>query len=80
MMIEEIEKIAKDVVDCSMKLHMDLGPGLLESVYTIILQKKLQDRGYRVEREVECPSTTMTSPLIWDSVPTSSSTSALSLS
>ena len=55
IMNEELERIAKDVVDCSIKLHMDLGPGLLESVYTIILQKKLQDRGYQVKREVAVP-------------------------
>ena len=54
-MNEEIERIAKDVVDASMKLHMTLGPGLLESVYTAILQKKLQERGYQVEREVPIP-------------------------
>ena len=54
-MNEELERIAKDVVDASMKLHMALGPGLLESVYTVILQKKLQERGYHVEREVPIP-------------------------
>ena len=54
-MNEELEQIAKDVVDASMKLHMALGPGLLESVYTVILQKKLQERGYQVEREVPIP-------------------------
>lgn len=54
-MNEELEKIAKDVVDASMKLHMALGPGLLESVYSVILQKKLQERGYQVEREVPIP-------------------------
>ena len=35
-----------------MKLHIALGPGLLESVYTVILQRKLEERGYVVEREV----------------------------
>ncbi len=54
-MSEELEQIAKDVVDASMKLHMALGPGLLESVYAVILQKKLQERGYQVEREVPIP-------------------------
>ncbi len=54
-MNEQLERIAKDVVDCSMKIHMDLGPGLLESVYTVILQKKLQQRGHDVEREVPIP-------------------------
>lgn len=54
-MNKELEQIAKDVVDTSMKLHMSLGPGLLESVYTQILQKQLIDRGYQVEREVAIP-------------------------
>lgn len=54
-MNEELERIAKDVVDASMKLHMALGPGLLESVYTVILQKKLQERRYQVDREVSIP-------------------------
>ena len=54
-MNDELERIAKDVVDAAMKLHIALGPGLLESVYTIILQKKLEERGYRVEREVGVP-------------------------
>ena len=54
-MNEELEQIAKDVVDASMKLHMTLGPGLLETVYAMILQKKLQERSYHVEREVPIP-------------------------
>ena len=54
-MNEELEQIAKDVVDASMKRHMTLGPGLLETVYAMILQKKLQERGYHVEREVPIP-------------------------
>ncbi len=54
-MTEELERIARDVVDASMKLHMALGPGLLESVYTILLEKKLQERGYSVEREKPIP-------------------------
>jgi len=52
---EELERIAKDVVDAAMKLHIALGPGLLESVYTVLLEKKLQDRGYAVEREKVIP-------------------------
>ena len=54
-MDEKLEKIATDVVDASIKLHMALGPGLLESVYAVILQRKLQERGYQVEREVPIP-------------------------
>ena len=54
-MNEELEQIAKGVVDASMKLDMALGPSLLESVYTLILQKKLQERGYQADREVPIP-------------------------
>jgi GxxExxY protein len=54
-MNDELERIAKDVVDASIKLHMALGPGLLESVYMVILQKKLEERGYQVEREKPIP-------------------------
>lgn len=51
----ELETIAKDVVDTAMKLHIALGPGLLESVYTVLMEKKLTDLGYRVEREKPIP-------------------------
>ena len=51
----ELEAIAKDVVDAALKLHMALGPGLLESVYTVLLEKKLTDKGYRVDRERPVP-------------------------
>jgi iron complex transport system substrate-binding protein len=36
-MDEELEQIAKDVVDASMKIHMAIGPGLMESVYAAVL-------------------------------------------
>jgi iron complex transport system substrate-binding protein len=50
-MEQKIEQIARDVVDASVKLHGKLGPGLLESVYEVILCKELQKQGYRVERQ-----------------------------
>ena len=54
-MTDELEQIAKDVVDASVKLHMALGPGLLESVYAVLLEHKLKQRGYHVERETPVP-------------------------
>ncbi len=54
-MNDELERIATDVVDAAVKLHMALGPGLLESVYAVILEKKLVERGYFVEREKPIP-------------------------
>jgi GxxExxY protein len=54
-MSPEIERIAKDVVDASMKIHMKLGPGLLETVYEVVLSRELQRRGYEVERQMPVP-------------------------
>lgn len=48
----DIEAIARDAVDCGFKIHKDLGPGLLESVYEGILARSLEARGLRVERQV----------------------------
>lgn len=54
-MEERLERIARDVVDQAMKLHMKLGPGLLESVYAVIMEHKLKELGYEVEREQPVP-------------------------
>jgi GxxExxY protein len=40
------------IVDCAVKLHQDLGPGLLETVYEVTLAHKLKARGLSVERQV----------------------------
>lgn len=48
-------EIGKIVVDCSVKLHMELGPGLLESVYETLLAHRLELAGLRVERQVRIP-------------------------
>ena len=38
-----------------MKVHQTLGPGLLESVYEVVLAHDLERRGLRVERQVAVP-------------------------
>ena len=38
-----------------MAIHKELGPGLLESVYEIILLHKLRERGLKAERQVAIP-------------------------
>lgn len=47
--------IGNIVVDCAVRLHKELGPGLLESVYEVILEHMLQEAGLRVERQVSVP-------------------------
>ncbi|MGD0139806.1 MAG: GxxExxY protein [Tepidisphaeraceae bacterium] len=51
----ELERIAKIVVDCIYTVHRKLGPGLLESVYSICLAHELRKRGVKVDREVMLP-------------------------
>jgi len=46
------DEIGKYVVDCSIKLHMETGPGLLESVYESLLIYELQQAGLAVDRQV----------------------------
>lgn len=45
------EAVARVVVDCAYHLYQDLGPGLLESVYEIVLAGALMRAGLRVERQ-----------------------------
>jgi len=45
-------EIAKIIVDAAFHLHKRLGPGLLETVYEVVLAKMLQIRGLKVERQV----------------------------
>ncbi|MBL7196347.1 MAG: GxxExxY protein [Desulfobacterales bacterium] len=45
-------EIAKIVVDAAYHIHKRLGPGLLESVYEVILAHELKKRGLNVKRQV----------------------------
>lgn len=47
--------IAKIIVDVAFYIHKKLGPGLLESVYEIILAHELKRRGLNVDRQVPVP-------------------------
>ena len=39
----------------AINVHRELGPGLLETVYEVILARELSDLGLRVERQVSVP-------------------------
>ena len=45
-------EIGTVIVDCAVHLHQDLGPGLLETLYDVILARKLEKRGLSVRRQV----------------------------
>jgi GxxExxY protein len=48
-------KIAKLVVDAAYHVHTKRGPGLLESVYEVVLAHKIEQRGLAIERQVSVP-------------------------
>ena len=45
-------EIGKIVVNAAVSIHRDLGPGLLETVYEVVLAHVLRQRGLAVERQV----------------------------
>ncbi|MEA3033385.1 MAG: hypothetical protein QOH86_1401 [Sphingomonadales bacterium] len=47
----DVEEAAAIAVDCGLKLHRDLGPGLLESAYEKLMAASLARRGVAVERQ-----------------------------
>jgi len=49
--MKPLDEITGAIIDSAMKIHIDLGPGLLESVYEIVLAKTLEKRGFLVERQ-----------------------------
>jgi len=53
--------ISGKIIDVALAIHRKLGPGLLESVYLVILEHELQKCGLHVEREVPVP-------VIWEDV------------
>lgn len=51
-MSEDVELIASRVIETVMGVHVDVGPGLLESVYETLLATRLQKQGLWVDRQV----------------------------
>ena len=51
----DVEELSSVVVDCGYRLHVEAGPGLLESVYEVVLTRMLEERGLRVRRQVPVP-------------------------
>lgn len=49
--MKELDDITGAVVDAAVKIHQELGPGLLESVYEMVLARALERRGFVVERQ-----------------------------
>ena len=50
-------EIAKQILDAAFVVHTKLGPGLLESVYKVVLAHELRKIGLAVERQKPMPIT-----------------------
>ena len=48
-------EIGTIVVQCAIAVHRELGPGLLETVYEVVLARELQEKGLKVERQIRIP-------------------------
>jgi iron complex transport system substrate-binding protein len=46
-----IDALSGEVVDAAVHVHRELGPGLLESVYEMVLAGSLAKRGLKVDRQ-----------------------------
>ncbi|MDY0149693.1 MAG: GxxExxY protein, partial [Kiritimatiellia bacterium] len=46
-----VNDITGVIVNVALQIHKDLGPGLLESVYEVVLAKKLEQQQLKVERQ-----------------------------
>ena len=44
-------EITHQIIDAAYKIHVSLGPGLLETVYEVVLSHELRKRGLRVQRQ-----------------------------
>jgi GxxExxY protein len=51
----ELNATTKQVIDCAMTVHSELGPGLLESSYAACLRYELEKQGLVVKAEVAVP-------------------------
>jgi GxxExxY protein len=49
---ESMEEVASDIVDAAYRVHRELGPGLLESIYETCLDHELRKRGRVVAKQV----------------------------
>jgi GxxExxY protein len=48
----EVTQLSYDIIGCAIKVHKELGPGLLESVYEMCLAYELREKGFLVSQQI----------------------------
>jgi GxxExxY protein len=51
----QLDRIGKEIVDSAYRVHSEMGPGLLESVYEECMIYDMRGKGLLVENQVEIP-------------------------
>lgn len=52
---KEEERIGKEIVDCAYKVHVKLGPGLLEKIYETCFCHELRKKNLKVLSQIRVP-------------------------
>lgn len=52
---KEITQLSYEIVGCAIKVHKQLGPGLLESVYQKCMYYELRKNGFHVNQQLAVP-------------------------
>lgn len=52
---KDVTQLSYDIVGCAIKVHKELGPGLLESVYEKCLKYELKKNGFEVNQQLIVP-------------------------
>ncbi len=52
---EKYNTLSKEILDASITVHKEMGPGLLESVYELCLMRELISRDILVKRQITIP-------------------------
>ena len=48
----QITQLSYDIIGCAIKVHKELGPGILESVYEMCLAYELKEKGFIVNQQI----------------------------
>lgn len=51
----QLNEVSGEIVDAAIAVHQELGPGLLESVYEVVLAHELKNRSLEIDRQVIVP-------------------------
>jgi GxxExxY protein len=52
---KQLTQLSYDITACAIKVHKELGPGLLESIYETCMVYELKRSGFKVKQQMEVP-------------------------